>query len=212
VTGGRCVIRATADRRDRRSTARHARPRFTARGRAADDSRPRKWCRRCVETCRALGWTEMSLAAPAQVVELQIESIAAGGHGVGRSEGLVVFTPRTAPGDVARVRIESIRRFARGRLESLIVASPDRVEPPWPHYTVHRCGGCQVQHLRYGAQLAAKRRIVRDALERIARRPFDVGDTRPSAREWRYRGKLTLAMRRDGGEWTMGLHPYDDAV
>ena len=72
----------------------------------------------------------MTVEAPPQIVELEVESIAAGGDGVGRREGLVVFTPRTAPGDFARVRIESVKRFARGRLESLIVASPDRVDVP----------------------------------------------------------------------------------
>jgi 23S rRNA (uracil1939-C5)-methyltransferase len=50
---------------------------------------------------------------------LEIASIAAGGDGVGRAEGIVVFVPRTAPGDVARVRIARARRFARGELLSL---------------------------------------------------------------------------------------------
>jgi len=154
----------------------------------------------------------MTVEAPPQIVELEVESIAAGGDGVGRREGLVVFTPRTAPGDFARVRIESVKRFARGRLESLIVASPDRVDPPCPHYTSDRCGGCQLQHIAYGAQLDSKRRIVRDALERIARRTTDVPDPRPSERQWRYRTKLTLAMKRSGAKWTMGLHPFDDPI
>ena len=154
----------------------------------------------------------MKVVAPAQVVELEVESIAAGGDGVGRSEGLVVFAPRTAPGDLARVRIESIKRFARGRLEWLLVASPDRVDPPCDHYTLDRCGGCQLQHLRYDAQLRAKQRIVRDALERIGRRTVEIPNTLPSEREWRYRKKLTLVMQRTGATWTMGLHPFDDPV
>ncbi|HEY7232518.1 MAG TPA: TRAM domain-containing protein [Gemmatimonadaceae bacterium] len=154
----------------------------------------------------------MSVVATPSVVELEVESIAAGGDGVGRTEGLVVFVPRTAPGDVARVRVESAKRFARGRLVSLIASSPDRVEPPCTHYRVDDCGGCQLQHMRYEAQLEAKRRIVKDAITRIAKRPIDVPGTRASARAWRYRTKLTLAMRRAGNSWTMGLHPYHDPV
>ena len=154
----------------------------------------------------------MTIAALPDVVELEVQSIAAGGDGVGRTNGLVVFVPRTAPGDVARVRIESVKRFARGRLESVSQASPDRVEPPCHHYTADNCGGCQLQHIRYAAQLDAKRGIVRDALTRIARRSVDVPSTRASQREWRYRNKLTLAMRRQGSGWTMGLHPYYDPV
>jgi 23S rRNA (uracil1939-C5)-methyltransferase len=154
----------------------------------------------------------MSVATAAGVIDLAVQSIAAGGDGVGRSEGLVVFVPRTAPGDVARVRIEPAKRFARGRLESLIVTSPLRVDPPCNHYRIDRCGGCQLQHIRYAAQLDSKRGIVRDAITRIAKRSTEVPSTRPSPREWRYRSKLTLAMKRAADSWTMGLHPYDDPV
>ena len=140
----------------------------------------------------------MSVATVAEVIDLTVHGIAAGGDGVGRSEGLVVFVPRTAPGDVARVRIESAKRFARGRLESLVVPSPLRVDPPCNHYREDRCGGCQLQHIRYAAQLDSKRGIVKDAITRIAKRSTEVPSTRPSPREWRYRSKLTLTMKRAG--------------
>jgi 23S rRNA (uracil1939-C5)-methyltransferase len=141
---------------------------------------------------------------------LEIASIAAGGDGVGRTEGIVVFVPRTAPGDVARVRIARAKRFARGQLLSLEAPSPARVDPPCAHYTVDRCGGCQLQHLAYDAQLAAKSVIIGDALRRIGRR--DVGDpvVEPSDSAWRYRRKLTLHVRRTSEGWIAGLHPYDD--
>ena len=32
---------------------------------------------------------------------------------------------------------------------------------------------------------------------------------RASPQQWRYRRKLTLAMRRRGDGWMAGLHPYD---
>lgn len=144
------------------------------------------------------------------LARVAIESIAAGGDGIGRTEGMAVFVPRTAPGDVALVRLARARRFARGDVESLEVASPDRVEPPCPHYTRDRCGGCQVQHLSYAAQLRAKSAIVGDALRRIGRRTVENPDVEPSDAQWRYRRKLTLHLRRNGGRWIAGLHPYDD--
>ncbi len=98
---------------------------------------------------------------------VEIASVAAGGDGVGRTNGMVVFVPRTAPGDVALVRVAAGKRFARGHLESLEIASPHRVQPACHHYTVDRCGGCQLQHLAYDAQLAAKGVIIGDALRRI---------------------------------------------
>ncbi len=144
--------------------------------------------------------------------ELAIDAIAAGGDGVGRSNGVVVFVPRTAPGDRVRVRYapHASGRFARGQLVSLIVPAQSRTEPSCLHYTRDRCGGCQLQHLTYEAQLAAKTRIVADALERIGRRKVSIPGAIGSPRAWRYRRKLTLAMRRRGGRWLAGLHPFDD--
>ena len=143
---------------------------------------------------------------------LEITGIAAGGDGVGRTEGMVVFVPRTAPGDVALVRLARSKRFARGHLEAHEIFSPDRVDPLCPHYTIDRCGGCQLQHLSYEAQLRAKGSIIADALRRIGRR--DAGDVavEPSDAQWRYRRKLTLHLRREGSSWIAGLHPHDDPV
>src|ERR1041385_4555799 len=147
----------------------------------------------------------------AQVVTLEIDSIAAGGDGVGRTNGLVVFVPRTAPGDLATVRIAGKGTFARGSLRSLARSSPDRTDPACPHYTSDHCGGCQIQHLSYPAQLRAKQRIIKDAIERIGKRQIAEPEIRPSPVEWRYRTKLTLALRRTTtGQWIAGLHQFDD--
>ncbi len=146
-----------------------------------------------------------------QMIPVEIESIAAGGDGVGRSNGLVVFVPRTAPGELVTARISGKGSFARGTLRSIARPSDDRIEPPCPHYTRDRCGGCQIQHVTYAAQLRAKRRIVKDAIERIGKRESDVAEVVPSDAEWRYRTKLTLAMKRSSsGEWIAGLHHYDN--
>lgn len=142
--------------------------------------------------------------------EVTIERIAAGGDGIARTEGMVVFVPRSAPGDRARVRMDVRKRFARGMIESVIEPSPDRVDPPCEHYTVDRCGGCQLQHLRYDAQTEAKRGLIRDSISRIGRREIDAPAIVPSTKQWRYRRKLTLAMKRRGDRWTIGLHAYDN--
>jgi 23S rRNA (uracil1939-C5)-methyltransferase len=140
---------------------------------------------------------------------LAIDSIAAGGDGVGRADGFVVFVPRTAPGDVAEVEWSAKGRFGRGRVIALDAPSPVRVDPPCEHYVRDNCGGCQLQHMSYAAQLDAKGAIVHDSLERIGKRQVAAPRVRPSASEWRYRRKLTLALRRRGERWIAGLHPYD---
>src|SRR5688572_28350892 len=73
-----------------------------------------------------------------------------------------------------------------------------------------RCGGCQLQHVSYEAQLEAKARIVRDAMQRIGRREIPLPLVHGSSTPWRYRRKLTLTIRRRGAQWIAGLHPFDD--
>src|SRR5256886_2072156 len=85
-----------------------------------------------------------------------------------------------------------------------------RVTPPCPHYPQDRCGGCQLQHVAYDAQLQAKRAIVGDALRRIAK--LDVPDPEivEAVEEWRYRAKVSLAVKGSRGRGkAVGFHPYD---
>ncbi len=144
-------------------------------------------------------------------VLLEIDSLAAGGDGVGRHEGLVVFTPRTAPGDRAQVEVTVTGRVGRGRLKQVERAGDARVEPRCAHYAApDRCGGCQWQHVDLDAQREAKRTMVRDAFRRIAKR--DVAMPAIHAGDgWRYRRSLTLAIRRraDGTHYA-GLRAFDD--
>ncbi len=145
-----------------------------------------------------------------------ITGIAVGGDGVGRlSDGRVVFVPRAAPGDRVRLREGSLQRhrnFARAEVGEIVEASPNRVEPPCPHYTHDHCGGCQLQHIAYDAQLSAKRAIVGDTLRRIGK--LDVADPEivEALEEWRYRSKISMAAKTTDGRpngLTVGLHPYD---
>lgn len=128
---------------------------------------------------------------------MEITGIAAGGDGVGHlDDGMAVFVPRTAPGDLADVEIvERKRRYARARLMSLASAGRDRTEPRCLHYMRDRCGGCQLQHLSAEAQTDWKARIVGDALRRIA--GLQAGDPTvvPSPAAWRYRTRITLAVK-----------------
>jgi 23S rRNA (uracil1939-C5)-methyltransferase len=142
-------------------------------------------------------------------VSVTVESIAAGGDGVARAEGFVVFVPRSAPGDVGVVDIAMRGSFARAEFLRLEKPAPSRVDPPCPHYTIDKCGGCQLQHMDYGAQLSAKSGIIRDSITRIGKRAIEEPEVEPSAEQWRYRRKLTMAMQRSGTRWIAGLHPYD---
>jgi 23S rRNA (uracil1939-C5)-methyltransferase len=137
-----------------------------------------------------------------------IERIAAGGDGVGRlDDGMTVFVPRTAPGDLVELEIvERKRRFARARVRQRSASGAERVDPRCRHYTDDGCGGCQLQHLAPAGQLEAKQRIVGDALRRIARQEVDDPEIVPAPSAWRYRTRISLAAR--GRQ--LGFHRFDD--
>ena len=104
-------------------------------------------------------------------LELGIEHLVAGGSGLAHEpSGRVVLVDGGLPGEVVRVRLVDEReRLARGRVESVVVASPDRVDPPCPMVAAG-CGGCDLQHAAPASQPALKAAIVRDALARPTRR------------------------------------------
>ena len=144
---------------------------------------------------------------PPPTARVRIDSIAAGGEGVGRlADGRVVFVHRTAPGDLAEVALTERRdRWARGRLLRVLEPSPERRDAPCPHYA--RCGGCTLEHMEYPAQLRAKARIVSDALTRIGGVPTEPPEVVPSPREFRYRNRVSFALRRGGsGRVEAGFH------
>ena len=114
-----------------------------------------------------------SFIAPA----VPIHGVADRGKGVGRTpEGLVLFVEGAVPGDIADVFVQKKKGgFGEGRVERLVQASPQRVEPFCQHFSV--CGGCKWQHLDYAAQLEHKNQTVLDAFQRIAKVP--VGEFLP---------------------------------
>ena len=137
-----------------------------------------------------------------------IESLAAGGEGVGRlPDGMAVFVPRTAPGDrVAVANLRRRRRYARGVVGRVLEPGPGRVEPACVHFARDGCGGCQWQHLSAERQAEAKRRIVGDALRRIGALAVEDPPLVPSRRAFGYRATITLTVRWEREAPVVGFH------
>ena len=142
--------------------------------------------------------------------EVLIDSIGAGGAGVGRlPDGRVVFVQRTAPGDTAVVEItREKKRWAAGKLLRIVEPGVGRREAPCPHY--RRCGGCTVEHLDYEQQLRIKSSIVAETLRRIGKINVDPPDVTPSPTEFRYRNRVSFTLARTtSGKITAGFHDID---
>ncbi|HEX2166517.1 MAG TPA: TRAM domain-containing protein, partial [Longimicrobiales bacterium] len=146
----------------------------------------------------------------ADEIELRIDSIAAGGAGVGRDgEGRAVFVHRTVPGELVAARVlETRKRWARAHLERVIDSAPSRREAPCRFYA--RCGGCTLEHMEYPAQLAAKAGIVRDALSRIGGITVEPPEVVPSPHELRYRNRVSFTLvRLRNGSVRAGFHELE---
>lgn len=102
------------------------------------------------------------------LVDVTAERLAYGGEAIARHDGLAIFIPYAAAGEHLRVRItERKKNFARGVIDGILEASPSRRAPRCRYFG--DCGGCQLQHITYEAQLESKSGFVRDALQRIGR-------------------------------------------
>ncbi|NLX17909.1 MAG: class I SAM-dependent RNA methyltransferase [Desulfobulbus sp.] len=95
-----------------------------------------------------------------------IEKVVAGGRGLGRlASGQVVLVPGSLPGEALTVRITQLYRgYAEAEIVQINETSPERVQPPCPYYG--RCGGCDLQHAAYRAQLTIKQTILEESLKR----------------------------------------------
>jgi 23S rRNA (uracil1939-C5)-methyltransferase len=108
-------------------------------------------------------------------VTLDIVGLTQDGEGVGRVDGFALFVPGALPGERVRAKVLKVKKqYGHAKMLSQLEAGPDRTEAPCPIY--RQCGGCQLQHMDYAAQLAWKRQHVVDSLTRIGKlRVSDVG-------------------------------------
>ncbi len=140
-------------------------------------------------------------------IEVTVGDLAFGGRGVSRADGFVVFTPDTAPGDRARVRMRKVRRrFGEADLVEVLSPGPGRITPPCAF--VPECGGCRLQQVDYDVVLDAKRRQVAEHLVRIGGlEGVDVREADPAVEHFGYRNKMEYsAAPGPDGELRLGFH------
>ncbi len=134
-------------------------------------------------------------------MQLTIDKLVYGGDGLARtSEGEVLFVPWSAPGDVVEAqKMAGSVKPPRAKLESLLTASADRVEPTCSVFGT--CGGCQWQHLSIESQRLWKRNIVEESLRRIGKLPdvpvLDTIGSDPSGWESRNRVQWEIELAGD---------------
>ncbi len=104
--------------------------------------------------------------------EVEIGPVAHGGHCVARTPaGQVLFVRHALPGERVVVRVtegEQDSRYLRGDAVTVLDPSKDRVDAPCPYAGPGRCGGCDWQHAKPGAQRRLKADVIAEQLQRLA--------------------------------------------
>ncbi len=144
------------------------------------------------------------------IITGEVVGMAFGGAGIVRHDGFVIFVPFTAPGDKVTCRITQKKKsFANAELIAIERASPQRTKPLCPYFGA--CGGCQLQHLLYPAQLECKEHDVEDALKRISHhKEKSVLPVVGAEQQWAYRRHITLKLRPMGDAFEAGYVAIDN--
>ena len=143
-------------------------------------------------------------------MEVRIEKLVYGGVGLAHHDGHTAFVPLVLPGEL--VRIESAakkKKFIRGRLQSVVEPSAERVAAPCPYFA--RCGGCQYQHIPYDAQIRYKSEILRETLGRIGRIQWtgEIGTHTSPPFEYRNRAQWKLRSNPEGAAGGAGIGYFE---
>ena len=129
-------------------------------------------------------------------IETEITAVTNEGSGVSRYEGMVVFTPFTAPGDTAKVKIAKVGKTCiYGELDSVLKSSKNRIDPDCEVFG--ECGGCSLRHMSYEAELFEKTNWVKDHVQRIGGFDIETFSTMPSPKTEEYRNKAIYQAGKD---------------
>ena len=151
-----------------------------------------------------------------ELVKVKIEDIGVGGEGIGKVDGYTLFIKDAIIGDVVEAKVMKAKKnYGYARLMNVLTPSKDRIEEVVCPMA-RKCGGCQIQEMKYPAQLAFKESKVRGNLERIGEVPGElldqimhpvVGMDEEGMQPFRYRNKAQFPIGTDkDGKVTAGFY------
>jgi len=142
-------------------------------------------------------------------MKLKIDKLGMNGEGVARPSDdnnlkKVTFVDFALPDEIVDVEMEQEKsKFCNARLKQVIESSEDRVEAPCPYFT--RCGGCNLQHLKYDKQLEFKTNLVKETLFKVGNLDLEVLPC-VSSNEYDYRNKAVFPLGKNIGMFEYNSH------
>ena len=143
---------------------------------------------------------------------LQVQSMDLDAQGVARKpDGKVIFIDGALPFELVTANTHRKKNnWEQASLVAIHRESSQRVRPGCPHFGLHAgaCGGCKMQHLHIGAQVAVKQRVLEDNLWHLGKvkaqtmlRPIE-----GPAWGYRYRARLSVRHVIKKGQVLIGFH------
>ena len=136
---------------------------------------------------------------------LNIIDYGSNGEGVAKIDGYTIFVPFAIVGEQVEVTIiKSTKDFAIAKILNIVKASPKRVQAPCVYF--QKCGGCQLQHMKYGEQLVYKTQFVKNTLEKYTKTNIEVKKCIESNNQYGYRNKFAFPVFEKGGKICVGMY------
>ena len=126
------------------------------------------------------------------------------GLGVCKIDRFPIFVPGLLPSEEGIVEIEELKRnYGYGRVVKHLKSSPSRVEPICPVFG--ECGGCQLMHMDYSAQLAFKKKMAEETFKRLGHLAIRVQEVIGMDYPYHFRNKVQVPFRTETGEIRAGF-------
>lgn len=132
-----------------------------------------------------------------EIYNAEIVDYTTEGSGVCKIDGMAVFVPSAAVGDIAEIKIlKAAKNYAFGKIENITTSSKNRISPDCGVFG--KCGGCIFRHIDYKSELDFKQKRVYDALTRIGGINGDlIGNIIGADNSEHYRNKAQLPVTLD---------------
>lgn len=123
------------------------------------------------------------------IINLDIVDIGNNGEGIAKKDNLVIFIPFALLNENVETLILKVNKnIAFGKILKINKPSELRINAPCPYFM--KCGGCDLQHIKYSEQLKFKTNTVKTALHKYADIDFPVDDCFSTNKIFNYRNKM----------------------
>lgn len=124
-----------------------------------------------------------------------VSAIGSNGEGIIKLDNKIIFVPFTLVGEKVRFKVlKTTSKCAYGKAIEILTPAEERVRAKCPVFG--KCGGCQLQHVKYANQLKIKEDALTITFKKVAGIDVKVKSMVKGDNEFRYRNKLQLPVAR----------------